>query len=258
MIVSELTGRKLSLPQGKHDNKRPQAAGAVGIEIELEGIDIDRDHLSLWTLTHDGSLQNGIEMVSRPLVGKDIQKALDEAKKAIGRKKPYLSFRTSVHVHVNVLDMELEHLIRYVKLYLLYEPALFRLHEDWNRYDNIFCVPARKSYAIQEGYAALISDLNHKTYSGAYVGYKYSALNPNPIASLGTLEFRHMGGSKDMVRILQWVDVLLQLKAASMTDCELTDYEEVFGKHLKILDINNDDLESGQQIINHIDFINGA
>jgi hypothetical protein len=142
-------------------------------------------------------------------------------------------------------------------LYVFYEPALFRLHNDWSRYENIFCVPARKSLKIQEGYAKLLSNLKTKTLShreGNYVASKYAALNPNPISSLGTLEFRHMGGCVDTKRISDWINILLQLKVAAINSTPLDNPSRVFGPLLNQLNIKQADLEEGWTMLDFIKY----
>lgn len=257
MKIETLTGRKLTLrDKVTPDPRRPDSTAAVGIEIELEGLRTGNKDFRWWNVVGDGSLQHGIEFVSYPVGGKQITSALNEVKKWLAGKKPYVSFRTSVHVHLNVLDMEQKELVKLIELYLLYEPALFRMHEEWGRYDNIFCVPARKSYAIQEGYAALCRDLTNDRVGGPYVGYKYSALNPNPVSVLGTLEFRHMGGTADVSEISRWIDILLRLRVAARSDIDIDNAEAVFGEHYDSLEIHDDDIFSGQRMIENIQLIN--
>ena len=152
-----------------------------------------------------------------------------------------------------MLDINTHQLCDLVQLYNLYEPALFRLHEGWSRYDNIFCVPVRKSTAIQEGYARLLYDLEHDTLSRHYVAYKYSALNPNCISRFGTLEFRHMGGTADTEEISKWINILLQLKQAIVTEATpWTDPDEVFGALHKELTIFPEDIAAGLEINDYI------
>ena len=238
------------------DPRRPSPSAAVGIEIELEGIDYSEFNSKYWRLARDGSLRNGVELVSIPLRGKQIASALNYVRRYFNTHPCYISFRTSVHVHLDVSTLEIDHLKHLLKLYLLYEPALFRLNPDWNRYDNIFCVPARKSYAIQEGYATLLRDLDANQIRTDYVGYKYSALNPNSINRFGTLEFRHMGGTDDVSNILRWIDVLLQLKKSAIDMCNPKDPSEVFGEYVDQVNILPEDIQDGLYMLDHIEFIN--
>ena len=51
----------------------------------------------------------------------------------------------------------------------------------------------------------------------AEVWQKYSGLNLRPIASLGTVEYRHLRGNRDVDYILNWIDIILSIhKTASL------------------------------------------
>ncbi len=252
MKISQLVGKKLDQFEVLPDKNRP-SDNAVGIEIEVENLDMsDKYKLKLWNQVGDGSIVRGVEFVSKPIWGTAIKDALDEIRVVFKKHDPYLSFRTSVHVHLNVLDMSPEQLEHFVFLYVMYEVPLFRLHEDWGRYDNIFCVPVRKSMKVQDGYALLLADLRRNTVRPEYVGYKYSAFNPNSLALFGTMEFRHMGGTADMDRVDEWINILLQLKLAADEGLTLDQPSDVFGKYQGLLDIRPQDIAEGLELIDYI------
>ncbi len=252
MKMSTLVGKTLDQFQVRPDPNRPSDT-AVGIEIEVENVSAEGVTLKFWDTVRDGSIVNGIEFVSKPVWGTAIWEALNEVGKLLAKEDPYLSFRTSVHIHVNVLEMSPAQLSHFVPLYIMYEPALFRMHETWGRYDNIFCVPVRKSIRVQDGYAALLQDLKNERIRSDYVGYKYSAFNPNALARFGTIEFRHMGGTASMDEIDQWINILLQLKLAADEGLNIEEPREVFGKYHSLLDIHDTDVENGRQLIDYIE-----
>lgn len=256
MKMSQLVGKKLDQFKVMPDAARPSDT-AVGIEIEVENIELDVHKLKLWDQVSDGSIVRGVEFVSKPIWGTAIKDALDEIRAVFKKHDPYLSFRTSVHVHINVLDMEPAQLEHFVLLYVMYERPLFRLHEDWGRYDNIFCVPVRKSMKVQSGYAKLLSDLTRQQIRSDYVGYKYSAFNPNSLALFGTMEFRHMGGTADMDRVDQWINILLQLKLAADEKLKLSQPSDVFGKYRRLLDIRDTDITDALELIEYIQLLRG-
>lgn len=257
MNISEITGRKLVEKEVGPDKNRPHPHTSVGIEIEVEGIPgrpVSKWPFSWWTVKSDGSLSNGLEFVSEPVWGTAISEALKEIDEFFDKESPYLSFRTSVHIHVNVLDISAKQLEHFIKLYLFYEPALFRLHSEWNRYENIFCVPAKKSIKIQDGYASLISDVLADRCRTSYVGCKYSALNPNSVGVFGTLEFRHMGGCADVEKISNWINILLQLKVAALNKTTFDKPSEVFGDQLSYLKVNSKDIDEGWMMLDYINY----
>ena len=101
----------------------------VGIELELENISLGDweyyydtnkknalDLMKYWKIVQDGSLRNGIEFVTDPLVGNNIIKGLDcldylvEYVNPTNNLKISMGERTSLHVHLNVLDLTIEQL----------------------------------------------------------------------------------------------------------------------------------------------------
>lgn len=256
MKLTELLDRRgLSQVEVKADPQRPSTT-AVGIEVEIENMptrQMMREEFDLWSVTSEGSIQQGCEFVSRPIWGTQITAALGELQAVFDKHRPYVSFRTSVHVHVNCLDIDSDALERLVLLYLLYEPALFRLHQNWSRYDNIFCVPARKSIDIQMGYARLLYQIEMGMANGKWVPYKYAALNPNSLTQFGTLEFRHMGGTTDMDDISKWVNILMCLKEAAVNDVQPRNVPRlIFGELTNQMVFNDQDIESGLDLEDYI------
>ena len=252
MKICDIVGKKLIEREVSPDHSRPAARTSVGIEVELEGVS-PATGLNWWSCVNDGSLNNGIEYVSEPVWGTSISDALDEMSAVLAEDPPYLSFRTSIHIHVNVLDLNPRELEHFIKLSVFYEPALFRLHNDWDRYENIFCVPAKKSTLVQRGYGSLLHDIRHECVRGDYVASKYAALNPNSVATFGTLEFRHMGGSADMSRVSEWINLLLQLKVSAQEKIPFDQPKKVFGKYFSQLTLKPEDTEDGWNMLEFID-----
>ena len=256
-LISKILDRSLrAVPKVNHDSKRPDPKGYVGIEIEVENVgwaeNASWNSRNLWNLTSEGSLRDGIELVSVPLAGKNIDRALADADKFFNLYTPHLSFRTSVHIHLNVLDLTCEELQRLITLYLHYEPAFFRLHKEWDRSENLFCIPTYKSFEIQEAYRMLNHDLRAGRVSSSYLPWKYSALNSNSIYEHGTVEFRHMGGTINTKEISTWVNILLRLKEAAREDAPPNKPEKVFSEYYKHLEVLQEDLEQGQEILDYI------
>ncbi len=252
--LSQIVGRNLrEIPVGP-DYTRPHPHSSVGIEVEVEGIrGLMRDGMKRWRVdTNEGSLVNGVEFISEPVWGTAITDSLEELGEFFEQHPPHISFRTSVHVHLNVLDMDDEQLQHMIRLYLMYERALFRLHDKWNRAECIFCVPAASSVVIQQGYSQLFQHLKRGTVDRGYVPWKYSALNTNCLRELGTLEFRHMGGTSDMNEISHWINILLQLKVAALLDEPIDNPKEVWGEYHNALIITDEDMAIGHQLIQRL------
>ena len=233
------------------DLARPHPHTSVGIEIELEGTFPNVRDMKRWRAVQDGSLVGGVEFVSEPVWGTAISDALEEIDIILGNSEPVISFRTSTHIHINCLDITEHQLVKMIHLYILYELPIFRMHEG--RTDNIFCVPAYSSVAIQKAYAALFDYVTGNGRGQWALRSKYAALNINSLNTFGTLEFRHMAGCLDMGKVSDWINMLLQLKVAALRDdVDINDPRDVWGSQFKNLDIKQGDLEKGHQMIESI------
>tara|TARA_R110000851_G_scaffold37319_4_gene96457 strand:+ start:2961 stop:3737 length:777 start_codon:yes stop_codon:yes gene_type:complete len=253
MKISEALDKRLAEFPVLPDHTRPHPHTSVGIEVELEGLrKSDFNDLKRWRIVSDGSLHDGIEFVSDPVWGTAITDALNELDDQLRGKEPHLSPRTSIHVHINVLDMEMDALARFIKLYVMYEAPLFRLHEEWNRTTNIFCTPCHKSVKIMRSYSNIIKNLKRQHINRTDLPSKYCAMNTKCLTSLGTLEFRLMGGSVDIVKIDRWINILLQLKLAALEDRDINNPEEVWGPYFPTLEIVAEDIEQGKRMVDYL------
>ena len=182
----------------------------AGMECEIEGV--ANYAVSLiskigWGVTEDGSLRNsGREFISTPFSCD----ALIEAFKGLhtpgvltlSTQVENFSERTSVHVHVNCLDVETTKVKDILMWYALFEPYFFMMVNP-NRKDNIHCVQLNQT-TLPEFYKRPLEVLTSKWT-------KYTALNLLPLKEFGTIEFRHMHGTSDAVLIESWVRTLKNL-----------------------------------------------
>lgn len=198
----------------------------IGIEVEVERT-APIEGLKLWNVTKDGSLRNdGYEFVSKPIRGRLIECALLELNNALNKHTPNHEFsdRTSVHIHTNVRHMEIEHVANFILLYLALEPIFFRYTEkiqNTNRRENNYCVPIEES----KSHLCLLQNLG-MYYATMDVQWmrsivhnwrKYTAFNLLPMESIGTIEFRHMGGTIDVPYIMDWVNMILSMRKYART-----------------------------------------
>lgn len=185
----------------------------VGVEIELENISLMYKN-SAFTNHVDNSLKlDGCEFVTLPIklryLEVELQRILDQVKDTA-----LVSQRCSIHVHMNVRDMTLEHLSNMVMLYMIFERSLYRVSGD--RWNNNYCIPL-----------AMTSDLLIRwfKYEKTYINWswnKYTGLNLCPIwggesSKIGTVEFRQHKGSVDVEEIMQWCNLITALKRAAQT-----------------------------------------
>jgi len=111
--------------------------------------------------------------------------------------------RTSVHVHVNAQDMEPSQVKALTMLYCVFENVLFNFVGK-NRSKNIFCVPIADT--------TLMREVKRRSIGTIVDGWsKYTGFNLKPLASKGTIEFRHMHGSSDHVKLSRWIRLILRM-----------------------------------------------
>lgn len=199
--------KRNKLYEGLKGNKATSSCSTlVGIEVELEEVQIKHKLSGTWKEVADGSLKiQGKEFVSIPIKHKYIQVELERLFNSFEAKS---SSRCSVHVHLNVRDFTGEELTKFLILYMIFEKSLFKF--SGNRWKNNYCIPL---YSAPSLVSQFISEPFTKWY-------KYTALNLCPIwggesKKYGTVEFRHMEGCTDPNKILEWVNIIVLLKIAA-------------------------------------------
>lgn len=194
--------------------RRPKK-GEYGVEVEVEGTNLPHN-LPGWDEHQDGSLRGeSTEYVfQQPYdYGTSITK-LTELEKAFKDNKSKLdfSYRTSIHVHVNVSDLTLQHVANFITMYFILEDVLFDF-AGRDRAGNLFCLRGSDAQALIQ---ALIGAVRH----GRPADYlnsdqiRYSALNPKALVQHGSLEIRSFRGTEDFDAVRQWVTILHQLRQA--------------------------------------------
>lgn len=175
----------------------------VGIEVEVENQNHRRPTARCWTVTEDGSLRNGgVEFVSRPIKAKDAPAAIQHLFKGDFDQDYCFSPRTSVHVHLNMLDVPTEKVVDLLLIYSLFEKSLYRFVGK-GRWKNIYCTPITESL--------LLMGIAERGLGATWE--KYTGLNLLPLRDKGTIEFRHMHGTIDAKKLCIWIDLITRLKA---------------------------------------------
>lgn len=163
---------------------------------------------------HDGSLRNGMEYVfSRPKDLKTSLKTLSVLFRFLGENSvPSYSFRTSTHVHVNVSDLTVPQITSIIYLYTLVEDLFVNFCEPHRR-GNRFCLRFRDANNLYEILGNLVRNKNqahsHHVFQAFDQGQmKYAALNFYTLLKYGTLEFRSLEGTNDLVKIEKWLTAI--------------------------------------------------
>lgn len=180
----------------------------IGIEVEAENA--KQFKYIPWIMDRDNSLRGDNAFEFKTKYGLRCFKALEALKELCEFAKQNdfsYSERTSIHIHLDVRRLRVKHLRTLMQLYLLFEDALFKYAGEW-RAQNIFCVPVSKSDVLPSA-----RGLDMVEFTQGW--NKYSALNLAAINLFGTIEFRHMEGNCDYVRISNWILLLLCLLYAA-------------------------------------------
>lgn len=209
---------------------RPKRVADVGIELEVEGHNLP-GAVPHWSTKGEGSLQNGIEYITKPIKADAVQTYVDNLKKFIiddgATIKP--SYRCSTHVHVNVGPELLSDALGMVVVFTMFEPLLLSLCGN-QRNGNLFCMSSYDTGEIIPSFDSLLHSLDKiKTYGWSYERGKYSALNFGRLPDLNTLEARCFPLSMDGVTVSKWVSWLLAMRDMAVSEPDKT-YRELWKK----------------------------
>lgn len=191
-------------------------AGDVGIEVEMEGINLPDAPMG-WRRDDDGSLkgaENAEYVMRKPVPADQLRPLLERLTKALNRNEAEVvdTVRAGIHVHINVQELNELEVFNYATLYMIFEPLLIK-YCGKGREGNLFClrvqdapwiVTALQVAAMRRRYLQLIDD-----------NLRYSSMNVKALGQYGSLEFRAMRSTTDVDRIVNWADLLLRLREAS-------------------------------------------
>lgn len=190
------------------DEKMPSAERLVGLELEIENFDPEAEQrFPGFHFEADGSLRNsaqgiGIEAITAPVAISSAIGLLSVFYKKFEITESNYTERCSTHVHVNVMDMTADQLACLCLLYQATERLLFE-YAGTDRAQSIFCVPWCQSGLTYNYVQKLIASPGQvKEWQ------KYSALNLLPVATQGSVEFRHLGGTCDLNKIKGWLAII--------------------------------------------------
>lgn len=192
----------------------------VGVELEYEGVNYLDDHLTLAAelgqcahSVSDGSLRNnGRELVIGPVRARNIPSILATTMETATAHGWRDSGRAGVHIHVNVLDMEVHKFHRMLEMYSLVEPALYRWIGE-GRQNSIYCRPWYDTMNAHQIWAKYLEGFDRRLSPGnIQIPTRYLGCNLEAVRKHGTLEFRQMRSTLDWRRVCTWMNFLLKMK----------------------------------------------
>lgn len=194
----------------------------IGIEIELERSEQGSPwpRIRGWDRTDDGSLRNGTEYVlSGATKGAGLLDAINAASRTLSKiKELQISSRCSTHIHCDIRDLDDRSLDKFIDLLFFFEKDLVNTNKVYDRSKSNFCYTSELS-KLSDFLKLSSYELKHR----ARYWPKYTAINLQPMSSLGTIEFR---GSEALIRkgeLLRAVNRILILKNLARTNTERWD-----------------------------------
>lgn len=211
---------------------KPRKAGLLGVEVEVETLkgELPRIHddLAAWNVTHDGSLrgESAEYVFKEPLGPRAAINAVNKLRGVLDPIELNWSFRTSVHVHVNVLEMTKQQLDNFLYSYLLLEDVLMSFCGE-GREGNRFCLRVRDAEGLVEAVAAIIGTDAYLNLPRQDVN-RYASLNVDALMKFGSLEFRGMRGTLDINVINVWINALVRLRKFAMQSESVEEIASIF------------------------------
>lgn len=203
----------------------------VGIELEVEGVGLP-GHVPHWTAKQEGSLQNGIEYITKPIKVDAVELYVDNLRKYIineigAQIKP--SYRCSTHVHVNVTTTNFEDILGFVVVFTMFEPLMLSLCGN-QRDGNLFCMSSYDTGEVISSFDMMCKTLYQiKSRGWQFERGKYSALNFGRLVDLGTLEARCFPLSMEGSVVKKWCEWLLSLRDMAAAEPDKT-FRELWKK----------------------------
>lgn len=180
----------------------------LGIEVELEGVEDVPEVSGAWRVVRDNSLRGygGREYIfRRPYNGLDVPRALAQLEKAFTGVTPVVGPDTSVHVHVNCLELTTKQYYNFVSLAIVFEPIIMNTICS-GRENNPFCQQAADVATIPQQMATHIARC---LYAGPGRMSRYAGINVECLNKFGSVEFRGHPATYKKADLLAWCNVLL-------------------------------------------------
>lgn len=203
----------------------------IGLEIEIENYSDDQLYKHekagspFWERHNDGSLRNGTEFVlSQAMMGTTLREAISYFFRTFTTYEA--TPRTSIHVHLNMRQENetIEGLRNLIILYYMYEDAFFAIADNnrkWCSYCNPFEDSPPRILEVLVNEELNSSTLAKELRSSAATNQnRYYGLNLNALNKFGTIEFRHFPLVHDETRLVDWVNLIMELKLAANTMAE--------------------------------------
>lgn len=199
-----------------------------GFELEVEGENLPVE-VNGFRVKQDGSLrgENQEYIFAKPASLEKAKKLLSTLEESFkkGESQLNFSFRTSAHVHLNVMHLTWPEINKILYMLFLFENALVHYCGP-TRKGNRFCLRMQDAYSKVNEFERLVShyEINRQD------SVKYSAINLGTIRIYGSIEIRCMRGTIDQAVLEPWFDTLKLIYDKALTYKSMQDIEEAFLK----------------------------
>ena len=193
------------------------AKGDIGVEIECEGKGLKEVVNDVWRTEHDGSLRGHYPqtcaefILTRPIPVNAVEAAIINLQEELKGAKFDFSYRTSVHIHVNVQKLEWQQVCAMLYAYYLLEEPLMTFAGK-GRKGNNFCLRLQDAEGVLETVEKLFAQGERGPAFIQADQIRYSAMNIEAIKKYGSLEFRGMEGNIDEKRIQTLAKALVAIR----------------------------------------------
>lgn len=196
----------------------------IGVEVELEDCDLNRleNHKEAeqalnawWKKDDDGSLRGKHPMefvLDYPCSGENLINALFSLQQAMEIVEPDTNERTSLHLHIDVRDLEVKVLYRFMLVYIAVE-ALLYAYCDTDREANAYCVPVAQTQYLLDRIGVMFGKARNtmSNVCGDSYDIRYSGLNIHAIHKFGSVELRMHQACYTSGEIINWINIILSL-----------------------------------------------
>lgn len=228
MSLARILGKTRGLQSYVSDARWVLPTSFIGLEHEYEGVKDStlprHTFADFWAHHEEGSLKDyGAEYVfATPMFGVDAYNAIEwlvSHAKTSGWK---CTKRTGIHVHLDVRDLTVPQLAGACILYAAVEPILYRWVGD-GRDSSHFCIPLYRADSALSDTCSIIRSAfqdekedGHSALGLAGDFQRYAGFNLQALHKFGSIEFRHLQTTHDLVRITDWINMVMSFKATAL------------------------------------------
>lgn len=194
-------------------NQSQLKTGDLGVEQEVEGVNLPHLDTAVWRSERDHSLRGECKeyVMRNPMTLEETKTAVNELLNHFqgGNSQFVESVRAGVHVHLNVQEINVVELYNLIFLYYCVEDILLDFCGP-TRKGNLFCLGLSHSEYTADVIGNALKRKDLTVFSDEVI--RYSALNLCSLSKYGSVEFRAMRSANDVQLINTWCEIIHNLR----------------------------------------------